>query len=105
MDRLHYISNGQISGIDQRGIQSNLSPIGIGIEIALRTGIAAAVLIIALIWGNEREIRNMAGSEIFKHAIRPLKSHRIVQAAVAIVALLNITKIGERIVLNGIKVN
>src|SRR5207302_5118438 len=49
MDGVHQRAQRDITEVDQRRVQSTLRAIVIGVEIALRTAVAAPVLVVALV--------------------------------------------------------
>ena len=102
MDRLDDVAKRQVADIHERGIQSNLRAIVIGIEIALRTGIASTVLVVALVRGDERKRWNVARAQIFKQSVTAFKADDVVQAEIGFMSFLHTLEINKGVVLGGI---
>src|SRR5579862_8594947 len=63
------------------------------------------MLIVALIRRDERINGNGAGAEIGIQTVGAVKPNRVGQRAIGLVALLYASKVDERVVLHGIKIN
>ena len=103
LDRRHDPVYGNIALEDQSLVQACLRPIVILVEIAERAGVAASVLVIALVWRDEREIGNASRAEILEEAPGTLKSDDVAQTIVRVAAFLDIAEIDEGIVFGGVE--
>jgi hypothetical protein len=54
VDRIHDLFDGNVAAENQPGVQANLAAVVIWIKIAEGTGIPTSMLVVALIWHNER---------------------------------------------------
>src|SRR4029077_1170247 len=63
------------------------------------------MLIVALVRGDERIVGYVTGLQVFEQSALPFESYNVLQAAIGIVALLHVQKIGEGIVLDGIEID
>src|ERR1039458_5139857 len=104
LDRHHKFLNFHITALDQGWIQAGLRAIIVRVIVAERAGIAASVLVVALVRRNEGERRYLAGAEIGVQTLGSVKADDLCQAQTFVQPLLNTLEIDERIMLAGIKI-
>ena len=102
-DGSHDALNGQIALQDQRRIETGLRAIVIRIKVAKSRAVAAAVLVIALVRGNERKIRHVACLEIRIQSVLSLEGDDLIKAKPAFTTLLHGGEVRKRIVLHRIQ--
>src|SRR6202795_1646341 len=95
--------NRDVAAIHQSGVKAEQRAVVAGVRLADRAGIAATMLVVALVWRDERKCGNVTGTEIGEKAILALKIGHIVQAEIRVCALLNVLKIREGIVLDRVE--
>src|SRR5579871_6144213 len=93
----------EVANVDQRRVQAGHGAIVNGIESALRAAIAAAMLVMALVRGNKRQIGNSAGSEVVIEPAAAFKADDVRQTVAGIIPLLHALEIDKRIVFRGIE--
>src|ERR1700756_4112070 len=105
VDDIEQRAQREIALINQGGIQADLRAVIIGVKIAHGSGVAAAVLVVALVGNDEGKIREVTGIQVRKEALRSLATDHILQAVAGIQTFLNALEISERIVLYGVAIN
>src|SRR5271157_4879257 len=103
VDRRHDRYQRKVPDVNQGGVQARLRAIGDGIKGALRAAVAASVLVVALIRGNEREVRYVTGSEVIIKAAPPFEADHVGQTVVRVMAFLHTLEVHEGIVFSGIQ--
>src|SRR5579864_4694768 len=86
-----------VSDKDQCRIQARLHAGIAGVEVALRSCIAAPVLVMALVWRNPGKLWHAPGLEVVEQSALTFKTHDILQTRTCGHALLNALEIHERI--------
>jgi hypothetical protein len=102
VDGLYQVAKGEVALVDEGRVQAVLRAVADGVIVAGRSGIAAAVLVIALIGSDEGVLRHAACVQVFKQAVRALEADHVAQAVAGIDAFLNATEVDEGIVLGGV---
>ena len=111
MDRLNDALDGDIALLDQPRVQSHLRAVGVAavvlavVEGAEGIAIAAAMLVVALVGGDEGKSRKIAAGEIGVKAARAIEAHNVLQAVVSVIAVLHASEIGEGVVLDGVELH
>src|SRR6267142_2165530 len=100
LDGANQYAQGLIADGDQRGIEANLGPIIVGVEVALRATVAATMLVVALIRRNKGIGRNVAGGQIGVESVCALEAGDAVK-----MAFLHAAEIYEGVVLCSVQFN
>jgi hypothetical protein len=83
----------------------SLHPVIVGIELAEGPGIAAPMLVIALIGGNEGVVGNVARAQVGIKAVLAFEAHHVLKTVSTFLAFLHAFEIDERIVFYGLEGN
>jgi hypothetical protein len=94
-----------VTAIHQSRVEAGQRSVVVGIKLADSTGIAATMLVVALVWRDERKCGNVAGTEIGEKAILAFKIGHILQAEIRVCAFLNVLKIRKGVVLDRIEID
>src|SRR6266852_7843629 len=97
--------NRLIALVDERGVEADESAVAGGVEVAGGSGVAAAVLVVALVRGDEGKGGDVAGAEVGEEAMGAGKANHVFQIVPGIQTFLNALKVGKGIVLDGVEVN
>src|SRR5713101_8936000 len=93
--------NRLIALVDERGVEADESAVAGGVEVAGGSGVAAAVLVVALVRGDEGKGGDVAGAEVGEEAMGAGKANHVFQIVPGIQTFLNALKVGKGIVLAG----
>jgi hypothetical protein len=91
---------GLVAETNEGGVEAVLCAVVVGVEVALRTGVAAAMLVITLIGSDEGVGRHIARAEVSQKTIRARKTDDATE-----LTFLNAAEIDEGIVLGGIELD
>src|SRR5258706_1066064 len=105
MDRLNDALDGHVTLVDEGRVQSCLRTVGLGIEVAERAGVAATMLIVALVRHDEKEIRHVAGCEVGIEALGTIEPDHVLEAALWMAAFLHALEVDERVVLGSVELD
>src|SRR5882762_6488031 len=94
--------DGLVAQENEGGVQSGLRTVGKRIEIAECAGIAATVLIVALVRSDEGVRGHVSGSEVAVQSMVAFEADGVTQAQRAC-AFLNALEVDEGVVLDGIE--
>src|SRR5579872_5332985 len=81
-------------------IQSRLGAVIVGVKVAEGSGIAASVLIVALIWSDKRKVPHLARTQV---RIKRIEVSHICQAVPRLLTALYAGKVRERVVFHRVQ--
>src|ERR1700730_3621463 len=105
VNRVYEFQHGLIAEENQGRVEAGLRAVGVGIVIAEGSGVAAPVLVIALVRDNKGQVRQFAGSEIGPNAVSAVKANDLGVADERVRSLLYVLEVNERVVLRRVQPN